>query len=80
MFHDPEPGQEEPTIKALASSSQSQKQELPKSPAQILKVKTLKTRPQELDDTAAKETKINLSKEFTGDWNDVSSFLQDVDL
>ena len=29
---------------------------------------------------AAKETRINLPKEFTGDQNDVSSFLQDVDL
>ena len=29
---------------------------------------------------AAKETRINLLKEFTGDQNNVSSFLQDVDL
>ena len=28
----------------------------------------------------AKETRINLPKEFTGDRHDVSSFLQDVDL
>ena len=78
-FHNPEPEQE-PTIEELASSSQSQKQELPKSPAQTLKVETPKTSPQELDDMAAKETRINLPKEFTGDQNDVSSFLQDVDL
>ena len=75
-----EPEQEEPAVKALASSSQSQKQELPKFPAQILKVKTMKTRPQELDNMAAKETRINLPKEFTGDQNDVSLFLQDVNL
>ena len=79
LFHD-QAEQEEPTVKALALSSQSQKQELPKSPAQALKVKTSKTRPQELDDMAAKETRINLPKELTGDQNEVSSFLQDVDL
>ena len=45
-----------------------------------MKVKTPKTGPQELDDMAAKETRINLPKEFTRDQNDVSSFLQDVDL
>ena len=53
-FHNPEPEPEEPTTEALASSSQSQKQELPKSPAQILKVETPKTGPQELDNMAAK--------------------------
>ena len=79
-FHDLEPEPEEPTVEALALSSWSQKQELPKSPAQILKVETLKTGPQELDDMAAKETRINLPKEFTRDRNDVSSFLQDVEL
>ena len=79
-FHDPEPEPEGLTVEALASSSWSQKQELPKSPAQILKVETLKTGPQELDDMTAKETRINLPKEFTGDRNGVSSFLQDVDL
>ena len=78
LFHDPEP--EESTVEALALSSWPQKQELPKSPAQILKVKTPKTGPQELNDMAAKETRINLLKEFTGDRNDVSSFLQDMDL
>ena len=78
MFHDPEP--EEPAVEVLALLSQSQKQELPKSPAQILKVETPKTGPQKLDNMAAKETRINLPKEFTGDRNDVSSFLQDVDL
>ena len=66
-FHDPEPEPEEPTIETLALSSQSKKQKLPKSPAQILKVKTPKTGPQELDDMAAKETRINLPKEFTRD-------------
>ena len=80
MFHDPEPEQEEPAVEALASSSWSQKQELHKSPAQTLKVETPRTRPQELDNMAAKETRINLPKEFTGDQNNVSSFLQDVDL
>ena len=79
-FHNPEPEPEEPTKETLALSSQSQKQKLPSSPAQILKAKTPKTGPQELDDMAAKETRINLPKEFTGDQNDVSSFLQDVDL
>ena len=78
LFYDPEP--EEPAVEALASSSRSQKQELPKSPAQILKVKTPKTGSQVLDDMAAKKTRINLPKEFTGDRNNVSSFLQDVDL
>ena len=45
-----------------------------------MKVETQKIGPQELDDMAAKETRMNLPKEFTGDQNDVSSFLQDVDL
>ena len=82
LFHDPEsePEPERSTVESLALSSQSQKQELPKSPAQILKVRTPKTGPRELDDMAAKGTRINLPKEFTGDRNDVSSFLQDVDL
>ena len=79
LFHNLEPEQKEPTVEALASLSWSQKQELPKSPAQILKVKTLKIRPQQLDNMVAKETRINLPKESTGDQNDVSSFLQDVD-
>ena len=79
-FHNLEPEQEEPAIEALASLSQSQKQELPESPAQPLRTKTLRTRPQELDNMAVKETTINLQEKLTGDQNDVSSFLQDVDL
>ena len=64
-FHnaEPEPEPEECAVEALASSSRSQKQELPKSPAQILKVETLKTGPQELDDMGAKETRIKNSLE-----------------
>ena len=54
-FYNPEPEPEWSTVETLASSSWSQKQELPKFPAQILKVETPKTEPQELDDMAAKK-------------------------
>ena len=82
-FHKLE-SEEEPNVapETLASSqSQQPQQKAPiihnQSPKNL--PKTLKQDPLDLDNMS-KEIWVNLPKEFTGEWNDLTLFLQDVDL